>query len=66
MRNDPCGIIDKGDQIGLSLAASVKQHTGPMHDVTHPHFPGLLESKTPPIRITVLAFGFLHQSMAGE
>ena len=37
-----------------------------VHDIAHPHLPGVAEGETAPVIIAVIALGFIHQAMTGE
>ena len=46
--DDPGGVVDEGDEVGLATAPAVAD-LGPVHDVAHPQLAGLAEGEAAPV-----------------
>jgi hypothetical protein len=64
--DDPGGIVDEGDQVGLTPGAITHRNARPVHDIAHPQLPGLGEGEAAPVAIARILLGPDHQAMAGE
>ena len=65
MGDDPGGIVNEGDQVGLALA-SAHPHGGAVHHVAHPHLAGPREGEAAAVGLTGGVCGFVHQAVAGQ
>jgi len=66
IRNDPGGIVDEGDQVGLAPDAPPYPDAWPVHHIAHPQLPGLGEGEAAAVVIAWVVLGLVHQAMAGE
>ena len=63
--DDPGGIVDEGDEEGLSALAPVAD-LGSVHDVGHPQLAGVAEGESSPVGGDGVAGAFVEQAFARE
>ena len=63
--DDPGGVVEEGDEEGLSASAPVA-HLRPVHDIAHPQLAGVAEGEAPPVGGGRVAGRFVEQPLARE
>ena len=63
--DDPGGIVDEGDEVGLSALAPVAD-LGSVHDIAHPQLAGVAEGESSPVGGDGVAGVFVEQALARE